>query len=492
MTVSSPLLLRTVLPALLLAVSLWLGARSVFASLLNHDVAWLLYLAGKVLQGARLYVDYPEVNPPLIVWLNLPLAYAAQQAGLAPATVLRLAVLALAVASVGWTAAILRRSLGSGPAWCGLLFAAYAAIALPGYDFGQREHLALLLVLPYLGGAVLRLEAELLSCRHAMAAAACAAVGLALKPHFLLVPLLVEGLLLWHGRRLPWRETLLMGALGALYGVLVLWLAPDYLSMLALLSRSYWNYASENWFDFLRVPQCQAAIILVGISWWAPSPHQAVRRVLSAAALGFALAALIQHKAWSYHWYPPMALGWLLFSQAAAAALAQRRAQGVPLSPVLVGSAALLLSAVALWSAPRDSLKLNPYPAQLGPVIRRLGGGPVLMLATPLRVAFPLVTEPGIGSTARFPAMGIALAARQSGDAALEDYLRRTLAEDMRKMPPRLLVVEARPDPEVPGWDYLAFFTQDAALARMLGQFQQVGEVGKFRIFQHKPAGGAK
>ncbi|MBA5639013.1 hypothetical protein H3H37_18300, partial [Duganella sp. LX20W] len=84
---------------------------------MNHDVAWLLALSGRVLEGARLYVDYPEVNPPLIVWLNLPVAWAAGQTGLAPATVFRLAVVALAGIALGAGAALSRgRHAGGGGA----------------------------------------------------------------------------------------------------------------------------------------------------------------------------------------------------------------------------------------------------------------------------------------------------------------------------------------------------------------------------------------
>ena len=39
------------------------------------DTGWLLYAAARMLDGATLYVDLVEVNPPLIVWLNaIPVA----------------------------------------------------------------------------------------------------------------------------------------------------------------------------------------------------------------------------------------------------------------------------------------------------------------------------------------------------------------------------------------------------------------------------------
>ena len=47
-----------------------LGVLPVFLGILNHDAAWLLHAAGRVLAGDALYVDVDETNPPLIVWLS--------------------------------------------------------------------------------------------------------------------------------------------------------------------------------------------------------------------------------------------------------------------------------------------------------------------------------------------------------------------------------------------------------------------------------------
>lgn len=479
-------------PALALAMLLAvvLGALAQFRLPMNHDVAWLLALAGRVLKGARLYVDYPEVNPPLIVWLNLPVAWAADLTGLAPTTLLRALVVTLAVIALGASACLTRGRRDAGGAGAAMLVvAAYALVALPGYDFGQREHLALLLVLPYLAEAACRAEGAAASRGAQLAVAAWATVGIALKPHFLLVPLLVEAVVLAHSRRRPGAGLVLMAALLAAYGVAVLWLTPDYLPMMRLFSRAYWHYGSESWFDFLRVPQCFNALILVACHWALRPRPRAPGHVLSAAALGFALAAIVQHKAWSYHWYPVLALAWLLFAHAGAVAVARRTWRGRPLAPAMAAVLAVALAGMALLTAPRAGQRANPFPDMLGPAIRALGGGPVLVLASPLRVAYPLVMQAGIDATARFPSMGLVAAALQTGDAAVGDYLRQTLAQDVRARPPRLLIVETAPYGLPPGFDYLAYFGREPALGRLFGRSRQVGVVGPFRILQVQPAG---
>jgi hypothetical protein len=474
-------------PALLVALTFGLGALAVWQLPMNHDASWLLYLGGRLLDGGRLYIDYTEVNPPLIVWLSMGVAWLARQAGLAPDTLWRALVLAGAALAMAWSARLLRSWLAPAAGWPLLALLAYATVAMHGYDFGQREHLALLAVLPYLAEAARRAAGQAAARHTQLAVAAWAALGLALKPHFLLVAVLVEGLAAWRTARRPGPGLWLMGALWCLYGGAVLLLTPGYLPMVNLFAHMYWHYDSAGWVHVLTVPQCLAALILAGVAWALRPAPRALAQVLSAAALGFAVAALVQHKLWSYHWYPALALCWLLFAQAGAAVLAPRRWRGRPLAPLAGGVVAALLAALALADAASARHPPNPYPALLAPAIGQLGGGPVLVLAHTMQAAFPLVTQPGIGSSSRYPSMAIAVAASQSGDAAVERYLRRTFAEDMRRHPPALLVVEGGADGAPGSFDFLAYFSQDPAMAVLLQRYRPVRTVGPFRILQPAP-----
>src|SRR6476646_5990514 len=38
---------------------------------LNNDVAWYFYMAGGILSGKHIYVDFSETNPPLMCFLAL-------------------------------------------------------------------------------------------------------------------------------------------------------------------------------------------------------------------------------------------------------------------------------------------------------------------------------------------------------------------------------------------------------------------------------------
>lgn len=77
----------------------------------NHDVAWLLHASRSVLGGADLYKDVIEPNPPLIVYLLIPVVGAASFLDVPAMTVFRLAVLVLTGASLAWSGALLRSTL---------------------------------------------------------------------------------------------------------------------------------------------------------------------------------------------------------------------------------------------------------------------------------------------------------------------------------------------------------------------------------------------
>src|SRR5919202_1241305 len=156
----------------------------------------------------------------------------------APAAALLLCVLALCALSTWLALRTLRDEAGTGP---GPVERACLSAGIPllvlaaGYDFAQREHLMAVAALPYLLGAARRIEGDAPPRRLATGTALLAAAGFALKPHFLLIPALVEGLVLVRRRRcpgvaladpVPWA----MAAAWLAYLVAIPLLFPDYLA----------------------------------------------------------------------------------------------------------------------------------------------------------------------------------------------------------------------------------------------------------------------
>ena len=118
---------------------------------INHDSAWFLDATERWLNGAELYVDLIETNPPLAFYLTAPVILVAQWTGLFAPHVFVVYVFAV----IGGSVALIRRLLidaGDLPKALkhGIPLAAlFVFVAGPLRDFGQREHLATILALPY-------------------------------------------------------------------------------------------------------------------------------------------------------------------------------------------------------------------------------------------------------------------------------------------------------------------------------------------------------
>ena len=117
----------------------------------NVDVSWWLIVGERMLDGQRLYVDILETNPPMAGSVYLLAVALARAIHLRPEVVTNALIFILVAASLAltWRAlrfSSLRECAGGAPA----VWATALLTILPMYDFGQREHLALVALLPAL------------------------------------------------------------------------------------------------------------------------------------------------------------------------------------------------------------------------------------------------------------------------------------------------------------------------------------------------------
>ncbi|MGH2404565.1 MAG: hypothetical protein ACRDGN_08875, partial [bacterium] len=67
-----------------------LAVAAQLASLGTPDIGLFLYAAGRVWDGARLYRDIVEMNPPAIILLNVPVVLVARSFGVSEFVLYRL------------------------------------------------------------------------------------------------------------------------------------------------------------------------------------------------------------------------------------------------------------------------------------------------------------------------------------------------------------------------------------------------------------------
>ena len=494
-----------------------LGAGAEFATFARSDTAFLLYAAERVLDGARLYQDVVEINPPLIVALNLPAVLLARAIGVSDIAIYRaLVTLALlgALAFADWS---LRRALEPGSDRLRrrlVLVLAFALFLAPGNDFGQREHLLVGLALPWVLLAVGRASGRPAPAGPALAAGVLAGLGLAIKPHFLLVWAAVEGYAAWRLRaRRPSYEAL--GTLGflALYAAGVAILTPQYFDLVRLLGPAYAGFGREPFLHVLVTAPgttvCYLAA-LAGAALLRVSKHRTLWAVLLVALVASFVAGAAQLKGWGYHFYPARVFALILL---ALAVLDIRRPLVRSVQQVYAAAAFAALAASLLLSVEEGIVRVRHRdPArqaeqvlldELVAAVRRRTppGGSLYVFSYTIGSSFPLVNYSGVRWASRFPHLWIIEAAYQDQLHAprplrfhtpaemdrAERYLNDAVYEDLtRNRPDVLMVLKHARDTMANSLrrvDYLAYFGRDPRIAGALGQYRLAEEVGQYQLY---------
>ena len=478
------------------------------------DVAWLLYAAGVLRDGGTLGVDVVENSPPIIFWLKIPVLAIGDLLGLSawPAWVAAVLVLSLSSALLIHR---LSKNLARG-AHLGLLAVA-VFILLPGRDFGQREHVALILTVPWLIAIARRLEGRPARGAGLWLTNVLAAVGLGIKPHFGLVWLAVACLLAIRARsiRALLRPELTgVALLGAAQVVAVALLHPSYLEHLTLYGRAYVGFLAIPIWQALFVGAGPAAVLFAVLARIAlrNTREQSAEgsTALLAGAIGFWLAAGLQQKGWPYHYLPAQGIALL----AIGALLVETPATGMRLAARIYRAAGLAVLAMALLTPavhavlqaarlePPDRGGLDRNLELLLPIVRAAGqAGPVFVFSTNIASSFPLVSEAGARWAFRQPSLlmlGAAYSRQLDGTGmvrprplaertAVERRVTGELAADLRDHRPAAILV-VRPDVANPGWggakrfDYLAYFQAEPQFTRILADYKDAGVIGDYSL----------
>jgi len=498
-----------------------LGLAAELRSYAGPDTGFLLDEAARVLNGARLYTDLVEMNPPLIVLLNMGAVLFGRLLGISEILAYRLGCLAALLGTLALAVSLLRRLLPHALVLrrAIVLLLVFTLFNLPGQDFGEREHLLLMLAVPYLLLAAARATGREIPTSQAVLVGLLAAIGVALKPHFVLLWLATEGYLRLT-RRVALRsvtpETCAIAAFLALYlGATVIW-APEYFGIVQLLARPYTRFLYDPFWHLLLTGRGALLTLFALLAYAALRRDARHRELLDLFALG-ALVSLVagaaQQKELRYHFYPSFALTIVLLG---LVAWDTRESLGDRVRRVYrVIAVSVLATAVVVICAENAASVMrvahDPEHEQLErllPVVRdHAAGSSVYVMSYHIGSAYPLINYGGARSASRFPQLWILPAAyidqllgsrplRYHTPAEMspsERYLNEAVFEDLRDQRPKLLIVlqHAR-DLPINGFrrlDYVAYFGRDPRIASLLDRYQLVADLGDYMVYERIPDG---
>ncbi len=296
---------------------------------LNHDVAWVLYSSARLIDHGQFGRDIVAVNPPLIWWISaLPMEFS-RLTDLPPAVAFRLITGIILAGSLVWSNRLLKKAKLDWPTRLSFLLAAAFLFTVGiGRDFGQREHLATMLVIPYLLIRGLASNRNGTNAVEAMLAGIAAGIAVAFKPHFLLIPAFVEIASLIRTRH--WRSLLsvellaLMFVLAGYLLAVLAWARPWLTEVVPIMSQLYWAFSTPTYEMVVSSVPLMTIIVIFGVGGGIlfKTDRPAVSQALYVAALAFMGAAMWQSKGYGYHIFPAHAL--LLLALVAGYASARR------------------------------------------------------------------------------------------------------------------------------------------------------------------------
>ncbi len=293
-----------------LALRHWLAA--------NTDVSWLLTVAERVLDGQRLYVDVIETNPPMAVLTYIPGVLVARMLGL-PAEMVTDALVFVAIfISLAIAANILKhsRALEGSSGWPLALLGFAVLAVLPAKTFGQREHIAMIELLPALALYAVGRKAIARRSGRSLVAGVGAGLTMAFKPYFAIGIFCGLAALALQAR--SWRplfvpENFIAAAVVAVYALVVVTCYPAFLSDIAPMVRDIYILVGASPVEMLKTPAVLiwAALMFASLVLKRPGRIDSMLLLLLATSTGFMLVFFLQRKGWPYHSYPMIAFAML-------------------------------------------------------------------------------------------------------------------------------------------------------------------------------------
>ena len=480
----------------------------------KDDVAWLLYVARKWLAGQRLYDDLVEVNPPLIVWMYAVPAWIAGVLGIAPKTVAVPSFAALVLGMAWWTARIVH---GRAAIFARRtpVFAATGAILLilPGVEFGQREHLMIAALLPYLAAMAVWMQGESLPRRQQVIIGIVAGLGCALKPTFA-VALVLPEIYGWLIGRPILRTAPIAGALAALiYAGGILLFCPSYIEHAVPLALALYGGTDTPLPDLVASSVALlVGLAALGVIWGASyrrvsvqltAPKTALAEalfiVLTCFAAGATAAYFIAGKNWFYHRIPAIVailLALLLWACERLPGLLKSdvkrtRRRGMVCAALAVAALICFVQGQVDLMRPWIAQAVEPSlstEVRLEKIIRHEHARTYLAFSEWIGLGFPVVDNTGVVWTSRFDSMwavrGELWRARHDGHTPKAWPIRQWVARDFVKGCPDIVVVDSRS-----GINFVGLLVaSDAAFAKAWTRYHEIAAFDGLRVLKRQGA----
>jgi len=508
-------------------------AASAFHSLskpltISLDCAVLLQCGQMLLEGQRLYVDIIEINPPMIMYISMIPACLAKISAAHPAPCFIFSI---------WTLTILTAVLcirvfdgivePSERAYVPPLIVALGLadwMMSPISYFGEREHIAVLLIMPFFLLRCVRQNNGSAAKYVAMSAGILAGIGCCIKPFFLLLPVMAE--LFWLGRSrdpksLARVEIYCAMLVGVVYAVHFLFLPANsrqsYFDVLIPLTVQGYQAYNTDFLKVLTLDQVPLVkpLSLTGVLLLALILRKRCSFLMPFVAwtLGGYIVFVFQQKGFHYHSIP-MRYGMVMLSVLEAMAVllllrtklvrAQQKEPALDIVTILFGLCALasfVACACVIWKFINESVHnyhladtLNtPYIAQ---VLRNSSeGDAIFFFDTGGGYQYPLLVQLRRKPGSRFMDMSpfamvkyvqthAKTEERRRAANLLEQQMLTQLAADLETRKTKLVFIPEQDWPLPADFSVFRYLEQQGFIRTALRNYKPISSTCEYRVYK--------
>ena len=483
---------------------------------INHDVGWYLYASGAFLDGAKLYRDLIDINPPLIFWLNIPPVLLARLLHCSAVPLFNFFFLCVVILSLTLSTRILKQIFLHLPRPFQFCFLAVLVFIFLPYEirwncFGQRDHLMFVLVLPYVFASAARIMGRPLQVKFAAILGLLAGIGFAFKPHFLLAYFCIETYVLVAHRTFKfWKrpESIVIFLCQALYWGYIILAVPEYKEAVRMILPVYSSYTDPM---YLHYRAAYSALFGSAVLSFLILRSDKLGQLLFIAFSAFLVIALVQNKGWHYHLYPASGSAAMLIALAIINRYQKFRKTKMLLVAAKCALVLMFLFLIFLKAAPfikpfsRITYPFREPLNQLIPIVKQHAyGKPIYVFSTALTPAFPLVNYAQASWSSRFNCLwflpsfytdvtSTAQVFPHHGIAEM-DMLERSFLEkvisDVIQGSPAIVILDCALGHQGFGkttFQYLEYYSQEPRFASFWKNYVFLTSVGTYKVFKHTP-----
>lgn len=299
-----------------LIITLIIALSCIYNSLfsISTNVSALLQEGARMLNGEILYKEIPEINPPASIFLYIPAVWLEKIIGFKAENIVLVLMVFLIVLTIELSAKALyeNKLINNRNQW--VVFSVFAMCLVALDSFAEREHIALMLILPILSVVACRLENKTVSKIRSALFGFMAGVAVCIKPHFaaaILIPQAYVALKSKSFSSIICSENIVVAFVVLIYSALFITFYDQYFDLILPKALDvYMAYRIHFMYLILVIaPLLLAFLALIALLWkLSPRGISGANTILILSSSGFIVAYIVQGKIWSYHYYPAAAL----------------------------------------------------------------------------------------------------------------------------------------------------------------------------------------